>query len=78
MNRVNYIVGDVKRSCAFLRLVNSIRTGINLPRVFQLYRSFARPKLEYAISSFSNLSKKASSKIDSCLNDILRKSLDDS
>lgn len=75
MKHVNHIVGDVKRSCAFLRLVNSIRTGINPSRALQLYRCFARPKLEYAISSFSNLSKKASSKIDSCVNDILRKSL---
>lgn len=41
----------------------------------QLYRAFVRPKLEYAVSSFVNLSNSAIGKVNSLVNEVLRKCL---
>lgn len=72
---VNQIVKEVRKSCGFLRIINNCRTGLNPAKSLQLFRSLDRPKLEYAVSSFSNLSERAASKLKSLVNEILRKSL---
>lgn len=72
---VNQIVSEARKSCVFLRIINNCRTGLSPAKAMQLYRAFVRPKLEYVVSSFANLSNSAIRKVNSLVNEVLRKSL---
>lgn len=72
---VNEITNKIHKDCNFLNILSGCKFGISPNKALQFYKAFARAKIEYAASSFANLSKTASAKLVSCNNRILRKCL---
>lgn len=72
---VRSVANDIKRTCGFFHILNNRRIGIDPNRALQLYRTMIRPKLEYALSSFANMSLKSMNTFQVLANDFLRKGL---
>lgn len=72
---VTQIIECTRKACQFINLLSSRYNGLTPKRSLQFYRVYIRSKIEYAASTFANISKKSLSKINSYLNGILRGSL---
>lgn len=75
MPHVVSAVDKVTQTCSFLLTLRGCRFGVDPKRSLQFYKVYARAKIEYAASSFANLTKTALNKFRICINAQLRRSL---
>lgn len=76
MNHIKDIISNIKRSCGFYRILNHRNKGIAPNRALQIYRAFIRPRIEYAVTTFSNLGKNTLGRIRSELTIIFDRASD--
>uniref|UniRef100_W8BIC0 Putative RNA-directed DNA polymerase from transposon X-element n=1 Tax=Ceratitis capitata TaxID=7213 RepID=W8BIC0_CERCA len=75
IEHVNHIVNKTNNTCRFLNIVSGCTFGITPAKALQLYKAFARAKLDYAASTFTNMSKTALHKISTCCKANIRRCL---
>ncbi|XP_037815641.1 uncharacterized protein LOC119606272 isoform X1 [Lucilia sericata] len=75
MSHIRTTFGSINRTCNFYRILNHRNKGVSPLRALQIYRAFIRPRIEYAVSSFANLSKTALNFITTQVNVFLRQGL---
>ncbi|XP_046803853.1 uncharacterized protein LOC124419265 [Lucilia cuprina] len=75
MPHVDKIVEKVNRTSFFLNAISGCTYGIDPKRALIFYKAFIRSKIEYAASSFANISKTALAKLQSTNNAHLRRAL---
>lgn len=75
MNHIKNTMNNIKKTCGFYKILNNRNRGATPQRALQIYRAFIRPRIEYAVATFSNLGKNAVNTIKTNINTYLRQGL---
>ncbi|XP_037811414.1 uncharacterized protein LOC119615056 [Lucilia sericata] len=75
LSHVTQAISKINRTCRFLNTTSGCLYGIHPARAIQFYRVYARSQLEYAASSFANLSGRALAKFQTQSNFHVRRAL---
>lgn len=66
---------NIRKTCGFYKILNNRNHGVTPQRALQIYRECIRPRIEYAVATFSNLRKNAVNMIKTNVNSYLRQGL---